>query len=76
MPESWHTQCLLSHHAGKCAIDIIAEAYEELEHMQMVGPAGYYKGLPSGLEDSGWICELILRWATTAEKNGEQQPMQ
>ena len=50
----------------KCAVDIIEEAYKELEHLQMVGPTSHcdYNQLSSRLKACGWICELMLHWVT------------
>ena len=60
VPDSTHTM-LTQPPCGKCAVDIIKEAYKELECLQMVGPTSYYDGLSNGLMGCGWICELILR---------------
>ena len=79
VPDFTHTM-LTRPPCGKCAVDIIEEAYKELEHLQMVGPTSYrdYDWLSNGLKACGWICELMLRWATNQllKKNGEQQFMQ
>jgi hypothetical protein len=79
VPDSTHTM-LTRPPCEKCAVDIIVEAYKELENLQMVGPTSYrdYDWLSNGLKACGWICELMLRWATNQllKKKGEQQSMQ